>query len=72
MAITKAKIAGPDWDERRENLYFPALEKWISYGTDLLDNPLDCACNTDVYTVFDKPNNVKEPAESLGNVANEK
>ena len=73
MAITKEKIAGPAWDnERCENVHFSALEKRISYGTDLLDNPLDCACNTDVYTVFDKPNSVKEPADSLGKVADEK
>ena len=73
MAITKEKIAGPAWDnERCENLYFSVFYKRISYVTDLFDNRLGCACNTDVYTVFDKPNNIEEPADSLGEVANEK
>ena len=73
MAITKEKIAGPAWDnERCEVLYFSVLDKRISYITDLLDNRLSCTCSTDVYTVFDKPNNVKEPADGLGKVADEK
>jgi len=58
--------------ERCEHSLFSVKVKIVPYVTDLLENCLSRACHADIYTVFDNPGDVDEPANSLNKVAYEK